>query len=60
MKVMERKTAMTIGIPRAMLYYRYGTMWETFFDELHVPIVLSPPTTRETIETGSSIAVDET
>ena len=51
---------MTIGIPRAMLYYRFGTMWNTFFEELHIPTVISPPTTRETLETGSSIAVDET
>ena len=57
---MERKSALTIGIPRAMLYYRYGTMWKSFFDELQVPTVISPPTTRETLEIGSSIAVDET
>ena len=57
---MEQKNAMTIGIPRAMLYYRFGTMWRTFFDELHIPTVISPPTTRETLEIGSRIAVDET
>lgn len=57
---MERKSAMTIGIPRAMLYYRYGIMWKSFFDELQVPTVISPPTTRETLEIGSGIAVDET
>ena len=22
---------MKIGIPRALLYYRYGVLWETFF-----------------------------
>ncbi len=57
---MERKNALTIGIPRAMLYYRCGTMWETFFKELSIPTVISPPTTRKTLETGSGIAVDET
>ena len=57
---MEQKTVTTIGIPRAMLYYRYGTMWEAFFEALHVPTVISPPTTRKTLEAGSSVAVDET
>lgn len=51
---------MTIGIPRAMLYYRYGTLWEAFFEALHVPTIISPPTTRKTLEIGGGIAVDET
>ena len=56
---MDQKSAITIGIPRAMLYYRYGVLWKAFFEELQVPVVISPPTTRELLESGSSIAVDE-
>ncbi len=57
---MMHPNGMTIGIPRAMLYYRYGTLWKTFFEELQIPVMLSPPTTRELLERGSAIAVDET
>ena len=28
------KNRLVIGLPRAMLYYRYGTLWRTFFREL--------------------------
>lgn len=27
---------MRLGIPRAMLYYRYQTLWETYFSQLGV------------------------
>ena len=50
----------TVGIPRAMLYYRWQALWMSFFEELGISVMLSPPTTRELIEKGSSIAVDET
>ena len=36
----------TIGLPRAMLYYRYRTLWQTFFRELEIPVVTSPLTDR--------------
>lgn len=57
---MEQNGGLTIGIPRALLYYRCGTMWKTFFEELSCRVLISPPTTRDLIETGSRIAVDET
>lgn len=50
---------MKIGIPRAFLYYRYHTLWETFFEELGVDIVVSPPTNKAILETGSIYAIDE-
>lgn len=49
-----------IGIPRAMLYYRYGVFWKTFFTTLNCHIVLSQPTNREIISTGTNSSVDET
>lgn len=50
----------TIGIPRGMLYYRYATLWETFFRELGVRTVLSPETTHDLMEEGMAVAIDET
>lgn len=48
-----------IGIPRALLYYRYGTVWEHFFRLLDVPTVLSPPGSRGILEAGIRLAPDE-
>ena len=48
-----------IGIPRAMLYYRYGTLWEHFFAQLNVTTVLSPPSHRGLLERGCALAPDE-
>ena len=28
---MTEHNAITVGIPRALLYHRYGVMWETYF-----------------------------
>lgn len=48
-----------IGIPRAYLYYRYGTLWTTFFKELGISYIISPKTGRSTLETGSKRCVGE-
>ena len=49
----------SIGIPQALLYYRYGTLWEHFFQALGVSVVLSPPGSRGLLETGTRLAPDE-
>jgi predicted nucleotide-binding protein (sugar kinase/HSP70/actin superfamily) len=49
----------SIGIPRALLYYRYGTLWEHFLEALGVPAVLSPESSRGILETGIRLAPDE-
>lgn len=56
---MDEKQYKTIGIPRALLYYRFGTMWETFFRELGREVVLSPVTDSAIAEEGARISVDE-
>lgn len=43
---------MTIGIPRALAYHRYGTLWETFFAELGISYVVSGETDRKMLEAG--------
>ena len=48
-----------IGIPRAMLYYRYGALWEQFLQALGVSFQLSPPSSRGILETGTRLAPDE-
>ena len=50
---------MTIGIPRAFLYYRYRVLWETFFDTLGVETVTSPQTDRRIMDRGVQVAIDE-
>ena len=44
---------MKIGIPRALLYYRYGVLWETFFRELGMETVLSPHTNKNLLDAGN-------
>ena len=50
----------TIGIPRALLYHRFETLWKTYFETLGVTIMVSPPTNREILESGAALAIDET
>mgnify|MGYP001611744999 CR=1 FL=1 len=49
-----------IGIPRALLYYQYYPMWQTFCQELGVEVVVSPPTTQAMLAAGASRVVADT
>mgnify|MGYP001574555704 FL=1 len=49
-----------IGIPRALLYYQYYPMWQTFCQELGVEVVVSPPTTQAMLAAGSSRVIADT
>lgn len=48
-----------LGLPRALLYWRYGTFWERFFQELGVPTKVSPPTDKAILDAGSALSIDE-
>lgn len=48
-----------IGIPRAMLYYRYGVLWKNFFELLGLNVVLSPQTNRQILTLGTNNTIDE-
>lgn len=50
---------MKVGIPRALLYYYDGIMWEYFFDRLNIDVVISEPTTKKTIRDGEALADSE-
>ena len=51
---------MTIGIPRALIYWKQPCFWETFFKELGCKVLLSPLTNKEIIEKGVKAADPET
>lgn len=48
-----------IGIPKALLYYKYGDLWCNFFNELGYTVVCSPDTNNEILEFGKNLSVDE-
>lgn len=49
----------TVGIPRALLYYRYHVIWQTFFEQLDRRVVFSEPSNRAMLEEGEALSVDE-
>ncbi|MCK5552430.1 MAG: hypothetical protein KAJ09_04735, partial [Deltaproteobacteria bacterium] len=50
---------MRVGIPRALLYYHYFPLWNTFFRELGAQVVVSRPSTRRVLEEGFKFADDD-
>jgi len=48
-----------IGIPRALYFFKYGGIWEEFFKKLNCEVIISPPTNKEILTTGVSLAVEE-
>ncbi|MGI6403104.1 MAG: acyl-CoA dehydratase activase-related protein [Oscillospiraceae bacterium] len=50
---------MTIGIPKALLYYRYQYLWHTFFTQLGCQVVTSGSTCQTTLTQGVALSVGE-
>lgn len=48
-----------IGLPRALLYHRYGILWKSFFSSMGCSIILSPETNNEILELGKNNTIDE-
>ena len=48
-----------IGLPRAMLYYRYAVLWKTFFSQLGIETLASAPATKGVLEGGPACALEE-
>lgn len=48
-----------IGIPRALLYYYYFPLWQTFFTSLGAEVVVSPPTNKAILSRGLEHAADD-
>lgn len=51
--------SVTVGVPQALLYYKYYPLWETFLTGLGAEVVVSSTTTKRTINTGTSLAENE-
>jgi predicted nucleotide-binding protein (sugar kinase/HSP70/actin superfamily) len=51
---------MTIGIPRALIYWKRPYFWESFFENSGFEVLLSPPTNKEIVEMGVKVADPET
>jgi predicted nucleotide-binding protein (sugar kinase/HSP70/actin superfamily) len=51
---------MTIGIPRALIYWKRPFFWESFFENLGFEVLLSPETNKEIVEIGVKISDQET
>lgn len=44
-----------VGIPRCLLFYQYGAIWEKFLHELGAEVIISGDTTRATMDNGSEL-----
>ncbi len=51
--------AIKVGIPRALLYYRFYPLWKTFFNSLGIEVVVSGKTTKKLLRDGLKYAPDE-
>lgn len=51
---------MTIGIPKALLYWKQPCFWEIFFENLGFKVLLSPKTNQEIVEMGVRVSDPET
>lgn len=50
---------MTIGLPKGFLYYRYHTLWKTFFNRLGHNVITSDDTNKEILTQGINGSIDE-
>lgn len=51
---------MTIGIPRALIYWKKPYFWEVFFEVLGFKVVLSPKTNKRIVDIGVKVSDPET
>jgi len=50
---------LTIGIPKALLYYKYKDLWISFFENLNLNVIISPNTNKEILDNGKKYVIDE-
>src|SRR5450759_2281216 len=58
-RVRRGMTPLTIGIPRALYYFYYPALWETFFHRLGMKVLVSDASTGRTIEQAALISESE-
>ncbi|MEW6276112.1 MAG: acyl-CoA dehydratase activase-related protein [Bacillota bacterium] len=49
----------SVGIPRALLYYYYFPLWQAFFQALGAEVVVSGPSTKAVLNKGVELAVED-
>ncbi|MCL6472456.1 MAG: acyl-CoA dehydratase activase-related protein [Firmicutes bacterium] len=49
----------TVGIPQALLYYKYYPLWEGFLKGLGAEVVTSNVTTKRVVNAGTAVAENE-
>ncbi len=49
----------TVGIPQGLHYHEFGSFWQCYFDQAGIKTLVSPPTTKGTVNDGVQAAVDE-
>jgi predicted nucleotide-binding protein (sugar kinase/HSP70/actin superfamily) len=54
-----RNVHVHIGIPRAMLYHEFGSLWTNFFQNAGIPVSLSDETNKQILDRGTLLGVDE-
>ena len=57
--VKSKKGKKRVGIPRALLFYKFEAMWTTFFEKLGAEVVFSPPTTKQMRTDGLQSTLDD-
>src|SRR3990170_3376157 len=57
----QRRRSMTrrIGVPRALLYHKYSSLWEAFLSRLGAEVVVSALTNKGILNTGVQAAEAE-
>lgn len=48
-----------VGIPKAFLYHKFFPMWDAFFKELGVTVIVSPDSNKEIMKQGIMNTIDE-
>ena len=51
--------AVKVGIPQALLYHEFGSLWQDFFQNIGITAALSGETNKQIIDRGMALAIDE-
>jgi predicted nucleotide-binding protein (sugar kinase/HSP70/actin superfamily) len=55
----RRGAKMKVGIPRALAYFSYFPVWESFFREVGAEVVVSNPTNKDILNAGIKEAITD-
>jgi predicted nucleotide-binding protein (sugar kinase/HSP70/actin superfamily) len=52
-------TRPVVGVPRALLFFEYGHVWQRFLESLGAETLASAPTNRAVVDRGVAAAIDD-